>query len=483
MPALIGLTGTERDPLHRRVRGGVAAAIESGAFGWGEVLPSSRALAQELGVSRNTVNTAYGALTVEGFLEAIPRVGHVVNPDLQRQLDTNRSVSDAIDWAAHLIPSRPGLPASERPRDWRRHPYPFVVGQQHVDQRTATDLGRAFRQALTETNRSVSLDDLIDTDDPLLITMIRRHLLPARGITAGPGEILVTLGSQHGIQLVANALRKGTIGVEEPGYPDMRQIFHRSGWKLRPLPVDEQGLVVPGRVSSLDAIFVTPSHNYPTNVTLSIGRRMALLERAERSIVIEDDYDSEFRYRGSHTPALKALDDRGRVVYLGSFSKFLAPGLRLGYVIAHPVLIEAIRDARRYMLRHPPGIVQRAIALMIQNGDYARSVARTRRSMRNKWEILTAAVGDRLGIDTSFPTGGVSLWVEGPPELDCRRLAAEALDRGVVIERADYTYLTDPPPLRYFRLGFSAITADAIEEGIARLAPLVRARRGAERAP
>lgn len=473
MPGLIRLVGSETDPLHRKVRNGVAAAIEAGSFGWGEPLPSSRRLAAELGVSRNTVNAAYTALTTEGFLEPIPRVGHVVNAELHRQLDLRQTRTGAFDWTDRLVDTRPGLPVSERPRDWRRHPYPFVVGQQAVDSRTAADLGRAMRQALGEANRSVSLDDLIDTDDPLLVEMIRRHLLPARGVSARPEEILVTLGSQHGIHLVASSLRRGTVGVEEPGYPDMRQIFHRAGWRLRPIPVDEQGLVVPDRLTGLTAVFVTPSHHYPTNVTLSIGRRLALLERAGQTILIEDDYDAEFRYRGTHTPALKALDTDGRVIYLGSFSKFLAPGLRLGYVVADPALIETMRDVRRYMLRHPPGIVSRGIALMIRNGDYARSVTRTRRAMRTRWEILTTEVRDRLGIDADFPTGGVSLWVKGPSDLDCRRLATEAQKQGVVIERADYTYLTQPPPLNQFRLGFSAIETERIPEGISRLAPLI----------
>ena len=450
----------------------------------GDMLPSSRVLADELGVSRNTVNRAYRELVAEGFVEAIDRVGYVINGGL------GRGSGDVVDWAED-----PPLPSLDweglldgahsggedvtKPSDWRSYPYPFVVGPGPESFPTGA-WTRAMRTALSKEHRGPSLHNLVDRDDPLLVEHIQKTILPARGIEADQTEILVTLGSQHGIHLVAEALLgRGTrVGVEEPGYPDARNIFVRQGAEPVPMPVDDRGATVPARMSGLDMLFVTPGRQFPTNVTMSIGRRRRILSGAALNgvVIVEDDYESEYCYSHQPPPALKALDCTGGVVYVGSFSKFLAPGLRLGFVVADARLIGCLRRLRRHMLRHPPGIIQRTTALMIEAGDYGRVVRRHRRILKSKWRSLTDSVSELFPWEVRPADGGMSLWVEGPSSLDAADLAVRACTRGVVIERGDPCFLTEPRPGNFFQLGFAAIEFEAIRPGIELLASLLPAR-------
>jgi GntR family transcriptional regulator/MocR family aminotransferase len=334
-----------------------------------------------------------------------------------------------------------------------------------------------MRLALIPEHAGASLHDLVDRDDPLLIEMLRRHVLRGRGITAKPEEILITLGSQHGLGLIATALLSAgsTVAIEEPGYPDARHMVRSRGADIKALPVDDQGAVIPPDLSDVDMVFVTPSHQYPTNTTLSIGRRQALLSQASRDdfVIIEDDYDSEFRYLGQSTPAMKSIENSGRVIYLGSFSKFLAPGLRLGFVVAEPRLIEHLRDLRRYQLRHPPGLLQRALALFIESGDYNRSVRRVRKIYKEKWAAMSAAVDTHIPWPVPIPTGGLSIWVTGPPDFDATTMAELAMDEGVVVEAGEPCFVTQPIPRNHFKLGYASTPLPAIEPGLAVLARVI----------
>jgi GntR family transcriptional regulator/MocR family aminotransferase len=469
-------------PLYRQLRKALEHEIAVGALDASLPLPSSRELARELGVSRNTVNTAYLELEAEGFVEAVERRGRFVNQEMLSELSRAESrpqQARAVDWSAHLAPSPDAhVPEIAKVRDWHRYPYPFVAGQVDPSSFPRLAWARALREALEPPHLHYSLRDGIDDDDPHLVEELCRHVLPARGIEVQPDQVLVTLGSQQGLDLLAHALvRPGDeVVVENPGYPDARHIFLRAGARLRPVDVDGSGLVPPDDLAGVRLLHLTPSHHSPTNVTLSIARRRHLLAQtaAHDTLIIEDDYDSEFRYQGSATPALKALPDSDRVIYLGTFSKFLAPGLRLGYLVAAPELIRNLRRQRRYQVRHAAGHTQRAMALLIASGQYHRTVRRRRTNLARGWSTLRDALNEELPWSVDAPPGGVSIWVPGPPDLDCAALAEKALSRGVVLERGD-VYFADPDANRnHLRLGFAAIDLEVIRPGVAVLGELVR---------
>jgi len=343
-------------PLYRQVRRAIEHGISTGIFVPHHRLPSSRELAAELDISRNVVNLAYQELIAEGFVISHERKGLFVNGALRHTAPVSdtavRVPDDGIDWEARVNRFADArLPRITKPANWWEYPYPFIAGQ--VDLRTfpVRAWTRMLRESLYRPHLEHSLQDWGSADDPMLVDMIRKHLLPARGIEATPDQILVTVGSQQGLDLVSRLLLGPghRVAIEDPGYLDAKHIFARSGADLVGFPVDERGMQLPESLAGISLVYVTPSHHHPTNVTLTRRRRERLLDLAARSstVVVEDDYDSEFRYSGQPTPALKALDAGGDVIYLGTFSKFLAPGLRVGYLVGPAEFVREVREVRR----------------------------------------------------------------------------------------------------------------------------------------
>jgi GntR family transcriptional regulator / MocR family aminotransferase len=474
---LVSIERGTGEPVYRQLRKALEHEIASGALDARHALPSSRELARELGVSRNTVNTAYQELLSEGYVESRPRRGLFVNPEMLPHLDRGdggHADASVVDWSRRVRPRLDSpLPEIAKVRDWNRYPYPFVAGQ--VDPALFPRLAwaRALREALDEPHVHYSLRDGIDEDDPMLVEALCENVLPMRGIEAGPEQVLVTLGSQQGLDLLSETLLQSgdTVGVEDPGYLDARHIFARGGARLAPLAVDHAGVIPPAELTGVDLLYLTPSHHNPTNVTLSVGRRRQLISMAQESdtLLVEDDYDSEFRYQGRPTPALKALPGSERVIYLGTFSKCLAPGLRLGYLVAAPELVAELRSRRRYRVRHASGHTQRAMALLIRNGQYRRTIRRRRTHLQRKWHTLRDVLNEELPWSTEPPPGGLSIWLTGPESLDGAELAARALAQGVVIERGDVYFDDSAAHRHHVRLGFAAIPHEHIRPGVQQL--------------
>lgn len=472
------------EPLYRQIRRALEHGIAVGEFDPRHRLPSSREIADELSVSRNIVNLAYQELIAEGFVEARERSGMFVNAEMRAYGSQRHPANPGrVDWNTRMRRYQDAeIPHIDKRADWFTYPYPFLAGQVDVHAFPARAWLRCLREALYQPHVHHSVQDAVGSDDPMLLDMICRHLLPARGIRAEPDQMLITLGAQEGLDLLARTLLgpNSVVAMEDPGYLDARHIFVRNGAHILGLPVDGSGLCPPATLTDIDLVCVTPSHHHPTNVTLSIARRRRLLHLAGQSgtVVIEDDYDSEFRYQGRPSPALKALDETGHVVYLGTFSKFLSPGLRIGYLVGAPELICELRQTRRYTHRHPPGHLQRALALLIESGEYQRSLRRYREQLAHKWRTVCDAVNTHLPWQISPPPGGVSLWMTGPPALDCRTLVTEAERAGVLIERGDIFFLAPDPPRNHFRIGFAAAPLRSITPGIRVLGEIIHRQLG-----
>ncbi len=480
---LLRLSPDSSAGLQAQIRELLVSAILDGHIPGGGALPSCRRLATQLSVARNTVVLAYQQLVDEGYLIARERSGYYVSRDiLAGRVADNRpaksSATAAPDWVGRFK-LRPSLQRNiVKPRDWQKYPYPFIYGQFDPALFPIPDWRECAREALSVMAIRDWARDSVDSDDALLIEQIHTRVLPRRGVWASPEEILVTVGAQQALYLLASLLidDSSTVGIEDPGYPDARNIFairtpHTVGLRL-----DALGLVPDSRLDGCDCIYVTPSHQFPTTVTMPLARRHEHLQRAaDRDFaIIEDDYENETNFCGDPTPALKSLDQNDRVIYVGSLSKTLAPGLRLGYMVGPAPLIREARALRRLMLRHPPANNQRAVALFLARGHHDSLVRRLSHAYRDRWQVMGDALTRYLPDSARVPSfGGTSYWVKGPAGLDAKLLERKAREQGILIEAGDVHFLSDPPPLNYFRLGFSSIQVDRIEPGIRKLADLI----------
>ncbi len=478
--------------LQAQIREAVIEAVAGGRAPPGTRMPSSRSLAAHLGVARLTVTLAYQELVARGWLAATPRSGYRVAhaAPVARLAATGtegprvasgrgpghgaaRGPGGVADWDRLLGAVPEPRPRVVKPADWRRHPYPFVYGQMDASIFDHAAWRDCTRQALGRRDFEETAGDAFAADDPMLVDIIRRRSLPRRGIEARPGEILVTLGAQHALWLVAELLTRAPLvaATEEPGYPDTRHALGWCGAEVTPVLVGRAGLDPAALPEGIGAVFVTPSHHAPTGATMPLDRRHALLARArERDfVVVEDDYEFEMSFLGPPLPALKSLDADGRVIYVGSFSKALFPGLRLGYLVGPAPFIGAARELRAIMLRHPPGHLQRAAAYFLAQGHCDALIARMKERFAERRAALARALdGAGLEVAGAAGFGGSALWMKAPGGIDAGRLAARLLDRGVVIEPgAPWFAAGGPSP--FFRLGYSVIAAQRIPEGVGRL--------------
>lgn len=463
--------------LQGQLRDCIVHAVMEGFLSPGEALPSGRLLATTLGVSRTTVTLAVEALVDKGLIVGRPRSGHYVSERLHetylgakaRAGDTG-TVGD-VDWDRRLK-LRPRTQRNiEKPSDWQTKPFPFIYGQFDGSLFPFGD----WRECVLETLQPRALrrwaPDHIDRDDATLVEQIHRKLLPARGIWTEPDQILVTTGAQQATYLLAALLvgPETVVGVEDPGYPDARNNFALRSRRVRALAVDDDGLVADSLPPGCAYAYVTPSHQCPTTVTMPLARRLELLARAARDdiVLIEDDHESELNHSGQPTPALMSLDNGGRVIYLGSLSKTLAHGLRLGYVVAAPELIREMRALRRLMMRHVPTNNQQAAASFIAHGHHEAFVRRLNLAYRERSRALRFALERHASsLIPASAGGGSALWVTAPGGCDTRSLAQRLYDQGVVVEPGDVFFAGGRPRRNHMRIGFSSIPTERIEPGV-----------------
>lgn len=475
--ALYHLERARPASLQAQIREILIEAIRLGRLKPGDGVPSTRAMASRLSVSRNTVTLAYQALVAEGFLAARERSGFFVDTQaidgMADRPEMTRSRSGGLDWSARLA-KHPGEQRNlVKPVDWQKYRYPFIYGQVDHDVFPITEWRDCVRQAMGKRWIDAWTEDRFAADDPLLVEQIARCILPLRGISADEDEILVTLGAQNALYLIAAMLvdKSTRVAIEDPGYPDMRNICALRSPHIQTVPIGPEGMLFE-QASGADLIFTTPSHQFPTTVTMSLERRKALLAMASTrdQVIIEDDYEFETNYAGAPLPALKSLDQDGRVIYVGSLSKSLMPGLRLGFIVADRALITELRALRRLMLRHPPGNNQRATALFLANGHFDVLVRRIHRVYRERWQVMGEALDEHLPGWASPPGfGGSSYWLTGPSGMCSESLARTALDSGVVIEPGAPFFTNDSEGRRHLRLGFSSIPVEKISKGVSML--------------
>jgi len=463
--------------LQAQIQQMIAQGILSGRFRKGEKLPSSRKLAAHLGVSRITVTLALTELQANDYLEARDRSGYYVSENAPEPpaFTTPTPRADTIDWSRALGRRFTGGDTPEKPQDWARYPYPFIYGQTDPALFDHTNWRHCALRALGQKDFQALTADYYDQDDPELIEFIARHTLPRRGILAQPSEILVTMGAQNALWLTAQVLltQRRTAVIENPCYHALRDILTQSRCHLSPVDVDRDGLPPEALPDQADVIFTTPSHQAPTNATMPRARREALLAKAADmgALIVEDDYEFEVSFLRAPLPALKSLDTEGRVIYVGSFSKSIFPGLRLGYLVGSKAFIRECRALRASVLRHPPGHIQRTAAYFLSLGHYDSLVRRMGQVFARRRKVMEEALSEH-GLDVAGRGvfGGSSIWMEAPAHIDMGALDIRLRKRGVLVEPGAPFFHGNRRPRNFYRLAYSSIPSERIPTGIALLA-------------
>lgn len=363
------------------------------------------------------------------------------------------------------------MPRVDHPADWNSYPYPFIFNQIEPSRFPIQAWRESMRVAMATSHLATWSQDAAGCDSPKLIKQLQQRLLGYRGLSARADQILMTSGAQNAIHLLGelNAYFGKPVAVEDPCYPEARNAFAVAGNTIVGVPVDAQGLCVDRIPAGIGLLYTTPSHQFPTTVTLSDARRKALCARASREgfLICEDDYEAEMNFLRKRGRPLRALDASEQTVYLGSLSKSVAPGLRIGYMVAHADIIHEIKAIRRYAMRHPPTLLQEAMAHFIASGALDVHLRRMERRYRARWEITHAALGQYLSeFKIQASSGGTCFWLTGPEWINTTVLADRLKQRGVLIDRGSVFYERPEQGLQKFRIGFAALSREVIEDGI-----------------
>jgi GntR family transcriptional regulator/MocR family aminotransferase len=461
-----------RGSLPQKIARAVADEIRRGRLAPGDQLPSTRKLATQLGVQRKAVVAAFLALAREGWITTERAKGTFVSLELPTRAE---SPAKAMPRAAAFRLPRLALPGSAASR---RAELLLFGGVPDLSFVPRAELARAYRRALEGRGGRKLLDYGADPrGEPRLREAVGEMLTRSRGVRATPDTINIVRGTQQGMYLAARTLLQpgDCVAVEAYSHPAFRNVFPLVGVEVVPVPVDREGLDVAAlealcATRRVHAVYLTPHHQLPTTVTLSAPRRMRLLELAHKRgmLVLEDDYDHEFQYEGSPVLPLAHADPYGVVVYFGTLSKVLAPGLRLGFVASTPEVSERIAGYRAYVDQQGDQALERAVAELIEDGEVERHVRRARRLYRARRDAFAEALRRHVP-ELAFtpPSGGMAIWAQAPG-VDVDAWVERALADGVAFQAASH-FALGPAPRDFARLGFAACDEAQLLEAARRL--------------
>jgi GntR family transcriptional regulator/MocR family aminotransferase len=437
---------TLRCALERELR----AAILDGSLRAGARLPSSRVLARTIGVSRGVTSDAYGQLEAQGFLSIAPRASPIV-ASVERGLSTPGARTDEPQPRFDFIPTTPDVNLFPR---------------------------RLFASALAEAARTATAAAL-DYGDPAGLAELRLaladHLGLTRGLVTSPDQIVITQGTAQAVDLALRVLRArgvSRVSVEDPSLVSQQRRVASHGLEVLGQPVDARGLVVDGLRG--DAVVVMPAHQFPTGTVLPGDRRRDLVPWARDGdrYLVEDDYDAEFRYDRVAVRALQGLEP-ARVIYIGTTSKTLAPGLRMGWIAAPEALVEELRQTKNLLDAGSPALPQLAFARLLRTGEYARHVRRVRTIYRRRRDVLIAALHEQLpGLPLEGVAAGVHLLLRLPAGVDDTRLVETARTRGVRVEALS-SHCIEPLESGGLVLGYGRLHESSIAAAVGELAAVV----------
>ncbi|MBW4555967.1 MAG: PLP-dependent aminotransferase family protein [Trichormus sp. ATA11-4-KO1] len=488
MDLAIALDSNSPLPLHQQLYQELRQAIFNGRLSPGVRIPSTRSLAKSLSISRTTVTQSYEQLLSEGYLTTVLGSGTFVCAQLPDDLLHSTPI------ASSQIITRPPVKLNRygqvlsKTEDLPRIPAPntpinFRYGQPAIDQFPL----KLWRRLLSRYFYK-DLSWLDYSTQPLgyqpLREAIARYLSSSRAVKCEADQVLIVNGTQQALDLIVRLLIEpgDIIAMEDPGYMSARLIFQTQGAELLPITVDESGLMVKELVNSTKKpillVYVTPSHQFPTGAILSLPRRLELLAWAQQTggLIIEDDYDSEYRYGDRPIPALQGLDRSDSVLYIGTFSKVLFPGLRIGYLVLPKNLVALFARAKWLSDRHLPILEQQALADFITEGHLERHIRKMRSLYERRCQVLVQALNVYLGKKATIlgEKAGIHLMVKLHSHLSDEEIIQYATQMGVGIMSAKPQYL-QPHSTGEFIFGYGELTEQQLVEGIRRLAPIFTA--------
>ena len=467
-------------PLHRQIYFALREAILEGRLKPGARLPASRALAGDLGVSRNTVMSAFEQLRAEGYIDGRVGAGSFITRHLPEE--TPRAQPPAAGRPKPSLRRRISARGTMLVGLRRRSslPRPFSPGLPELDQFPFREWARLLARRWRRPHRSFLVGGEPGGYRPLC-EAIAEYLAMARAVFCRADQVIITSGAQQALDLCARVLIDpgDPVWMEEPGYRPTSAVLRAAGARVVPVPVDDEGLSVPAGREIEPAprlICVSPSHQYPLGITMTLPRRLGLLDfaRAVDGVVIEDDYDSEYRYAGRPLAALQGLDGDGRVIYLGTMSKVMFPGLRIGYMVVPEDLVDVFLAVRAMVDAHPSSIAQAALADFITEGFLGAHIRRMRQLYAERQAALIGAFhqrfGDRLGLAPA--AAGMHLVARLAPGTDDRAIALRATEAGVETPALS-NYYQGEPDLSGLLLGYAGVDKPELERASARLAQVL----------
>jgi GntR family transcriptional regulator/MocR family aminotransferase len=483
MRAAVVLDRASASPLHRQIYDQWRHGILTGRFRRAERVPSTRELCAALDVSRSTVTQAYDQLIAEGYLESTQGSGTFVCRELPDDLvQPRRTNPPQVEKTPPIRLSRYGAGLKD---DFSYAPAPpgFIRFTQWRPDLALFPLS-IWRKLVMRRLRSAE-PELFDYADQCagyepLRNEIAAYVSRSRAVRCTPEQVLIVNGSAQGIDLCVRLLLEpgDEVAIENPGYHGAHRILAGYGARLRPARVDENGIVMrdlgKGLRNSVRLVYVTPSHQFPTGVAMSLTRRLELIEwsRRHNAVLIEDDYDSEYRYSGPPLPSLQGLAGDVAVIYIGTFSKVMFPSLRIGYVIAPQSLVAKLRRAKWLADRQTPVPEQAALADFIAEGHLERHIRRMRKTYGQRWRALVESLDRHFG-DRARVCGDAAGMHALVKFQDAERIGEKAAAAKVALVSSASCYLTEPPRGEFI-LGFSSIGERSIREGIRRLAEAIR---------
>jgi GntR family transcriptional regulator/MocR family aminotransferase len=480
VPLLLPLRDSSALPLHRQLYDGLRDAILTGRLTAGQRLPSTRVLAESLGISRNTVMTAFDQLLAEGYMEGRVGSGTYISEKLPDDLLNARPVDRTpalrrtaarLSKLGHVLATTAAIP--RRPHT---PPRPFRPGPPSTMEFPWKIWVNLFSRRWRNPSRELVAYGQPQGYRPLR-EAIAAYVRSSRAVRCEAEQVLIIAGSQQGLDLVARLLINpgDRVWIEEPGYLGARGAFLGAGARLVPVPVDQDGFDVDYAIARRPArvVYLTPSHQFPLGATLTLARRLQLLEWAAQSQawIVEDDYNSEFRHAGRPIASLQGLDSSGRVIYMGSFSKVLFPALRLGYLILPPNLIDAFISARRLADYHSPTVEQAVLADFMEAGHFGRHIRRMRGIYAERQDALIDAFRRHLPrlIDVKPAQAGMHVVGWLPRNVSDVEMSQRAIDSGIEAPSLS-AFSLRPRRAGGLILGYAAFTPREIREGAKRLA-------------